>query len=120
MRNILLLIISFTLLNSANYKIKRDPFSVSKEYIQKTNQTYLEPKSNYIPFDIKVIGVMHSEGKKEAILDIEFEGVRHVREYETIKVKSPDIDSRLHILWIGERTVRLSVNGGEGVRYEMQ
>jgi len=99
------------------WTIDRDPFTVSNAYIRQTQQSFLEPKSNYIPFEITLLGVTAAQGRKEAVLDIEFEGIRELAEGETVNVRTPDIKSRLKLLWIGENAVKVSVNGGEGVLY---
>lgn len=110
----------FALLSTAfadRWTIERDPFTVSNTYIRQTQQSFLEPKSNYIPFEITLLGITAAQGRKEAVLDIEFEGIRELGEGETVAVKTPDIKSRLKLLWIGENAVKISVNGGEGVHY---
>ena len=117
MKKMLLFLSFFATAFADKWTIKRDPFTVSNAYIQQTRQSFLEPKSNYIPFEITLLGITAAQGRKEAVLDIEFEGIRELKERETITVKTPDIESHLKLLWIGENAVKISVNGGEGVHY---
>ena len=102
------------------WKIDRNPFTVSDRYIQKTKKGYLEPKNNYIPFEIALLGVSHTAKGKEAILSIEFEGIRTIRLHESLLVNTPDIQSKLRVDEIAERYVVVSVNEGEGIRYEIK
>lgn len=108
------------LLHADKWKIDRNPFTVSDRYIEKTQQVYLEPKNNYIPFEIELLGISHTPQGKEAILRIEFEGVRNIQLKESIVVNTPDIKSHLQIKKIAERYVVVSVNKGEGIRYDIK
>jgi hypothetical protein len=102
------------------WSIQRNPFTVSDSYIQSTKKGYLEPKNNYIPFEIELLGVSHTAKGKEAILRIEFEGIETIGLHKSIVVNTPDIQSRLRVDEIFERYVVLSVNEGEGIRYEIK
>ncbi|MEA3330458.1 MAG: hypothetical protein U9Q29_02045 [Campylobacterota bacterium] len=120
MIKILTFMIIALLLEAKNWEIKRNPFTVSDAYIEKTKKSYLEPKNNYIPFNIKLIGVTYVGKTKEAILDIEFEGICEIGLYKRIKVNTPDIESWIKVIHISESFVLISLNGGEGIRYEIQ
>lgn len=102
------------------WHIKRNPFTVSEAYIKQTKQVYLEPKNNYIPFEIDLIGIVYTKERKEAIVEIEFEGVNTVKLNETIKVNTPDIESYLKVVEISSYYVIVSLNGGEGIKYEIK
>lgn len=115
-----LLALTSGLLAADPWQIRRNPFTVSDLYIQKTRQTFLEPKSNYIPFEIRLIGIVDLGDAREAVLDIEFEGIREVAAGCSIVVDTPDIESRLRVESIGDNAVVISVNGGEGIRYAIE
>lgn len=102
------------------WTIKRNPFTVSDAYIKQTKKTYLTPKNNYIPFDIKLLGIAHTAEGKEGIFEIEFEGIRRIGLNQSIRVNTPDIESRLKVIKIGEHCAAVSLNGGEGIRYEVK
>lgn len=120
MIKIVVFILVALLLEAKNWDIKRNPFTVSNAYIKKTKKSYLEPKNNYIPFNIKLLGIAYVDKTKEAILRIEFEGIQKVRLKQKIKVNTPDIESWIRVTKIDEYFVEISLNGGEGIRYEIK
>ena len=120
MKTIFLILIVTGSLYAQNLTIKRNPFTVSDSYIEQTKKSYLEPKNNYIPFEIKLMGIAHTNEGKEAILHIEFEGIREIGLGKRIKVNTPDIESWLRVTKIEENYVVVSLNGGEGIRYEIK
>ncbi len=120
MIKIVIFIMLTLLLEAKNWNIKRNPFTVSNVYIEKTKKSYLEPKNNYIPFSIKLLGIAHTDKTKEAILNIEFEGIREIGLNQKIKVNTPDNESWIRVTKIDEYFVEISLNGGEGIRYEIK
>lgn len=120
MKKIIIIIAIVSLLEAKNWNIKRNPFTVSDAYIEKTQKIYLVPKNNYIPFEIELIGVVNSKKRKEAILKIEYEGMCEIALNKKIKINTPDIESWLKVVKIDDFFVVVSLNGGEGIRYEIQ
>lgn len=120
MIKILILLIVATSINAKKWEIKRNPFTVSEVYIKQTKKGYLEPKNNYIPFEIKLIGIVHTPKTKEAILDIEFTGITQIALNERRKIDTPDIESWLKVTHVAQHYVTISLNGGEGIRYEIK
>lgn len=120
MIKILILLAIVIDIGAKNWEIIRDPFTVSEAYIKETKKSFLVPRSTYIPFDIRLIGVVHTAKTKEAILDIEFEGITRIALNERKKIATPDIESWLKVIHVAYHYVVVSLNGGEGVRYEIE
>lgn len=120
MKILIVIMVLIKILNADRWNIKRNPFTVSDEYIKQTKKVYLEPKNNYIPFSIKLIGVVYTQSVKEAIFDIEFEGVCKIALNEKKKINTPDIESYLKLIEVSEHYAVVSLNGGEGIRYEIR
>lgn len=118
-KTILSLLVITICLDAKNWTIKRNPFTVSDVYIKQTKKSYLEPKNNYIPFKIKLVGIIYTPKTKEAVFDIEFEGVCNIGLNKRKKINTPDIESWLKVMEIGQHYAVVSLNNGEGIRYEV-
>jgi|GEM_PF-2904557 len=102
------------------WKTKRNPFLVDQEYIEQTGKHYLIPKDTYITFDIKLVGIFMKDGRKSALLDIEDRGFVYLLELQETVIPTSDIESSIKMLEIAQTYVKISINNGEAVRYDIK
>ncbi len=118
------ILVCFILLLSSmfarEWHLERDPFRVSEKYMDQTGKHYLEPKSNYIMFEIKPMGVYYKGKTKEVLLDLGDKGLVSIKEGESVDVDTSDIKNRLKVITIEKTYIIVSVNQGEGIRYEIK
>jgi len=102
------------------WEIKRNPFVVSKDYMDQTGKHYLVPKDTYAFLSINVQGIFYKNGEKTVLLDLGTKGLVYLKEGETSQINTPDIISTIHIEKIAESYVLISTNGGEAIRYDVK
>jgi len=102
------------------WEIKRNPFVVSKEYMDRTGKHYLMPKDTYAFLDITVQGIFYKDGEKTVLLDLGYKGFVHIKEGEVVDIDTADIKSRLKAVKIEPNYILISINGGEAIRYDIK
>jgi hypothetical protein len=102
------------------WEIKRNPFVVSKDYMDQTGKHYLVPKDTYAFLNISVQGIFYKNGEKTVLLDLGDKGLMHLKEGEISQINTPDITSTIYIEKIAESYVLISTNGGEAIRHEVK
>ena len=112
------LLLSAWPLLAGTWHLDRDPFFAAEGY--RTTQAE-QPVRTRGSGGIRPLGVILSPGgAREVILNIEPEGVCVLKEKETRKVDLLDGRTSIRVEAIGEDHVVLSINRGEGVRYEIR
>jgi len=102
------------------WKTKRNPFLVAQEYIEQTGKHYLAPKDTYVTFDIKLVGIFMKDGRKGALLDIEDRGFVYLAQFQETVIPTSDIQSSIKMLEVAQTHVKISINNGEAVRYDLK
>ncbi len=120
MKILVLSVILLSSLFSNDWTIKRNPFVVSKNYMERTGKHYLVPKDTYAFLNISVKGIFHKKGQKLALLDLDDKGFIYIKEGETIEIDTADIKSSLKAVKIEQNYLLLSINEGEAIRHEIK
>lgn len=120
MKYILFYIVTTCIVFSKEWEISRNPFVVSKNYMDKTGKHYLVPKDTYSFLSISVQGILYRDGAKTALLNLDDKGFVYMKEGEMIDIDTADISSKLKIVKIAEGYVMISTNNGEAIRYEIR
>lgn len=124
MNKILLTLLFFTLLADILYakgwEIKRNPFVVSKSYMDRTGKHYLMPRDTYGFIDIKIKGVIHRKGTRKILIDLGDKGFIYMKEGEKRDIDTPDIMTTLKVVKIERNHVLVSINDGEAIRHEIK
>ncbi len=102
------------------WHIKRNPFVVSKVYMDSTGKHYLLPKDTYAFLDISARGVFFKDGIRRVLLDLKERGFITVAEGESVQIDTADIMSTIKAEKITQRYVLISINGAEATRYELK
>jgi len=110
----------FVLLHAQEWEIKRNPFVVSKSYMERTGKHYLLPKDTYGFLDIKVKGIFYKKGVKSILMDLGDRGFMYMKEGEKRDVDTPDILTVLKVVKIEDDHIFISINDGEAIRHEIQ
>jgi len=111
------------LLSSAGAKeweIKRNPFVVSKRYMDQTGKHYLLPKDTYGFLEIEIKGVFYKTGVKHVMMKVGDKGFLYMQEGEKRDINTPDLVTALQIEKIEADHVLVSINNGEPIRYEIK
>lgn len=114
------LIISTVLLNAQEWEIKRNPFVVSKSYMDRTGKHYLMPRDTYGFLDIKVKGIFYKKDIKSILIDLGDRGFAYFKEGEKKVIDTPDIVTTLKVVKIENSYVLVSINDGEEIRHEIK
>jgi hypothetical protein len=120
MRIVFFVILTISLGFCREWEIKRNPFVVSKNYMDKTGKHYLMPKDTYAFLDISIKGIFYKNGLKTALLDLDDKGFIYIQENEVVDVDTADIKSRLKAIKIEPTYMLISINGGEAIRHEIK
>lgn len=120
MKIVLILFIFLNLAIAREWEIKRNPFVVSKAYMDKTGKHYLMPRDTYAFLDITVKGIFFKNGKKTALLDLDDKGFIYIKEGEVVDIDTADIKSRLKATKVESNYVLISINEGEAIRHEVK
>jgi len=120
MKYILIGILLFAYSESKDWEIKRNPFVVSKNYMEQTGKHYLMPKDTYGFLDIKIIGSFYKKGKKSIMLDLADRGMVYMQEGEEKEINTPDLLTKLKVVKIEKDYTLVTINDGEAIRYEIE
>ena len=120
MKRVLICTLFVSCVFAQEWQIQRNPFVVSKNYMDKTGKHYLVPKDTYSFLNIEVKGILYKDGIKTALLDLDDKGFIHLKEGEVANVDTADISSKVKIVKIEQSFVMISTNGGEAIRYDIK
>lgn len=120
MRVVLFLLLLSMGVLAKEWTIKRNPFVVSKVYMDSTGKHYLMPKESYAFLDIIARGVFYKNGVKRVLLDLKERGFVTIEEGESVKIDTADIVSEIRAVSIADSYVLLSINNAEATRYEVK
>ena len=120
MKILLYMLLLSGLLGAREWEIKRNPFVVSKNYMDKTGKHYLMPRDTYAFLDIAIKGIFYKNGERTALLDLDDKGFIYIKENEVVDVDTADIRSRLKAVKIEPNYMLISINGGEAIRHEVK
>jgi hypothetical protein len=105
---------------SIEVRTDRNPFVVSKEYMNHTGKHYLIPQNISSDLKIDLKGIVFRKGAHKAWLDLGDEGMLYVQEKEKVSVDTEDLKTTLYIQKIDRNFVKISINGGEAIRYDIK
>lgn len=124
MRTVILALLLLTLpsmtLYAKEWKIKRNPFVVSKSYMDRTGKHYLMPRDTYGFIGIKIKGVIRRKGTRKILIDLGDKGFIYMKEGEKRDIDTPDIMTTLKVVKIERNHVLVSINDGEAIRHEIK
>jgi hypothetical protein len=120
MRYLLIAVLFGTGAGAKEWEIKRNPFVVSKSYIDQTGKHYLLPKDTYGFLEIDIQGVFYKSGVKYVMMKIGERGYVYMKEGEQREINTADLLTKLQIAKIEADYVLVSINEGEPIRYEIK
>ncbi len=117
---LLLLMLASMTVYAKEWKIKRNPFVVSKAYMDRTGKHYLMPRDTYGFLDIKIKGIFYKSGVKKILIDLGDKGYIYMKEGEKRDIDTPDIMTTLKVVKIENNYILVSINDGEAIRHEIK
>lgn len=120
MKYLLTAVFIITCGGAKEWEIKRNPFVVSKRYMDQTGKHYLLPKDTYGFLEVEIKGVFYKRGEKRVMMKLGDRGYVYMKEGEKRDVNTPDLVTTLQVDKIEADHVLVSINNGEPIRYEIK